>query len=429
MVWPTDDLTTTHLDSSTDDPGLARAELKAAVDKIKSILGEVPSGATVWHSLNDGPGGTPSLDAATLGGNDSAYHLNLANATGLLAASKISDGAGSGLDADQLDGQNGSHYLDLGNATGTLSMNRIAPNSITQTQIAANAVDYSELADNAVHTSSILNGAINSPKLATTIDEQSSTSSSTDVILASYGEYGFNNQTRMQDTSGRAYVSTTGTNGSTERGEAFAGHTDYRSYVTCAVGTTGERSYARVRYITGSPPYNLGDGEVFLFVWLKLSSSGDIITTQTSRTPPWAYNGPTNITADRYDTNGKGYKTIARINEINGSIETYEQEVDFDFKNSDMDLIPHPFVNVQPDENIILLDPPDTLYIMELFEMGESIIDLMDKDYLRLDNETIKRSTPRGVTASKFKWKNSRKRAGEMNIDRRLKRGRFDKKS
>jgi hypothetical protein len=428
MVWPTDDLTTAHLDSSTDDPGLARAELKAAVDKIKSILAEVPSGSTVWHSSNDGPGGTPSLDAATLGGagKDSAYHLNLANSTGSLAASKVSDGPGSGLNADQLDNQDGSYYRDLGNATGTLSTARIGTDTITAAKIAANAIGNSELASNAVNTVNILNGAINSPKLATTTDEQSSTSSSTDVILASYGEYGFNNQTRMQDTSPRFYVSTTGTNGSSvDSGEPFYGHTDYRSYVTCSAQTTGERSYARVRYITGSPPYNLGDGEVLLFVWLKLSSSGDIITTQTSRTPPWAYNGPTNITADRYDTNGKGYKTIRQINEIDGSIETFEREVDFDFKNSDMDLIPHPFVNVQPDENIILLDPPDTLYIMELFEMGESIIDLMDKDYLRLDNETIKRSTPNGVLPAKFKWKNTRARVGEATKDRRMKRGVF----
>lgn len=427
MVWPTDDLTTTHLDSSSDDPGLARAELKAAVDKIKSILGEVPAGSTVWHSSNDGPGGTPSLDAATLGGSgkDSAYHLNLANATGTLAASKVSDGPGSGLDADQLDNQDGSYYRDLGNATGTLNTARIGNDSITASKIAANAIGNSELASNAVNTVNVLDGAITQPKLATTPDEISSTSGSTDVIVASYGAYGFNNQTRMQDTSSRSYVSTTGTNGTTASGEVFAGHTDYRSYVTLTANTTGERTYARVRYVTGSPPYNLGDGEIALFIWLKLSSSGEIITTQTSRTPPWAYNGPTDIRADRYSLDGRAYKTIRQINEADGSIQTFEREVDYDFKNSDMELIPMPFINVQPDENVILLDPPDTLYLMELFEMGESITDLIEKDYLRLDNETINRITPNGVLPAKFKWKNTRTRVAEATKDRRMKRGVF----
>lgn len=38
MTWPTDDLTTTHLDAGTDDPSQARAELLAAVQKIQAIL-------------------------------------------------------------------------------------------------------------------------------------------------------------------------------------------------------------------------------------------------------------------------------------------------------------------------------------------------------------------------------------------------------
>lgn len=45
--WPTDDLTTTNLDSATDDPSLARAELLAAVQKIQAILAEVAPGATI----------------------------------------------------------------------------------------------------------------------------------------------------------------------------------------------------------------------------------------------------------------------------------------------------------------------------------------------------------------------------------------------
>jgi hypothetical protein len=47
MTWPADDLTKVHLDSTTDDPSQARAELEALLDKVKLILGEVTTGQIV----------------------------------------------------------------------------------------------------------------------------------------------------------------------------------------------------------------------------------------------------------------------------------------------------------------------------------------------------------------------------------------------
>lgn len=66
MAWPTDDLTTTHLDSETDLVAAARTEIIAAVNKIKAILAEVPAGKKVWHEDNDGAGS--GLDADRLDG-------------------------------------------------------------------------------------------------------------------------------------------------------------------------------------------------------------------------------------------------------------------------------------------------------------------------------------------------------------------------
>lgn len=37
-AWPTDDLTNTHLDASSDDPALGRAELNALLLKVQSML-------------------------------------------------------------------------------------------------------------------------------------------------------------------------------------------------------------------------------------------------------------------------------------------------------------------------------------------------------------------------------------------------------
>lgn len=407
MVWPTDDLTTTHLDASTDDPGLARAELKAAVDKIKSILGEVPAGSTVWHSSNDGPGGSPSLDAATLGGagKDSAYHLNLANATGTLAASKVSDGPGSGLNADQLDSQDGSYYLDIGNATGTLNTARIGNDSITASKIAANA--------------------IKTPEISTMTEESQSgvaVAARTYVILSS-GEYGFIPQVKTANNTTTAQLeAVVGFRGSV----AATCTTSYTTRMVLFGVTSITAITARIRYVTSSPPYRLGTEDIPLFAWVQLDSNDNIMAIQTSHTPPWAYNGPTNIRPDKKDPITGQYLVRKRsIDEETGEVSIIDQPITHELKNADMDLIPQPFLSREPGDKVILLDPPETLYLKELHESGESVCDLLQDDYLRLDNSTIIRATPNGVLPAKFKWKNTRARVGEAAKDRRLKRGVF----
>lgn len=95
----------------------------AAVDVQKPLT---VSGNTAWHAGNDGA--ASGLDADLLDAQHGAYYLDLVNATGTLAAARMSaaniitalgytpwhagnDGAGSGLDADLLDG------VDLGAAS------------------------------------------------------------------------------------------------------------------------------------------------------------------------------------------------------------------------------------------------------------------------------------------------------------------------
>jgi len=64
MAWPIDDLTKDYLDSTSDDPSQARAELEALVDKVKSMLAEVPAGDSVQRtSQKDVPNGYAGLDA------------------------------------------------------------------------------------------------------------------------------------------------------------------------------------------------------------------------------------------------------------------------------------------------------------------------------------------------------------------------------
>jgi len=122
MVWPTDDLTKTHLDAGTDSPANARAELEALIDKVKLILAEVTAGQSIWHTGNHGNGS--GLHADLLDDQHGSFYRDAGNINaGKLDNARLNTGSGNGIDSDLLDGQHGSHYLALSNATGTLTSN------------------------------------------------------------------------------------------------------------------------------------------------------------------------------------------------------------------------------------------------------------------------------------------------------------------
>lgn len=80
MAYPTDDLTNTHLDASTDDPSQARAELNALLIKVQAMIaatgtgandalkldsnGDVPTGVGLADALAIASGGTGAATAA-----------------------------------------------------------------------------------------------------------------------------------------------------------------------------------------------------------------------------------------------------------------------------------------------------------------------------------------------------------------------------
>lgn len=69
MAWPTDDLSTTHLDSDGASPLLARPQLLAAINKIKAMLGFVPAKA--------GPLGDSGITGAAAAGAISGSGLTM----------------------------------------------------------------------------------------------------------------------------------------------------------------------------------------------------------------------------------------------------------------------------------------------------------------------------------------------------------------
>lgn len=62
-----------------------------------------------------------------------------------------------------------------------------------------------------------------------------------------------------------------------------------------------------VTYVQASPPYDLGDGEIPLFVFVKLDADGKMSQLSASIDPPWMYNGPTKTNYNKR-VNGKKYR-------------------------------------------------------------------------------------------------------------------------
>ena len=179
--------------------------------------------------------------------------------------------------------------------------------------------------------------------------------------------------------------------------------------------------YGRQRYVTSSPPYNMGDGEAAGFLFALVDQAGEIKAHYFAEDPPWAYNGPTHTFADFYDREtGKKYrlkrggkKAVTALDVLKGKAsvivpdervfddkiqdkiyiekvkamrgvnektrlgaeinfmrselpkiksklleDQYELLTD-DIKNADMSLIPHPFGAVPEGHTVVLIDCQD----------------------------------------------------------------------
>lgn len=200
--------------------------------------------------------------------------------------------------------------------------------------------------------------------------------------------------------------------------------------------------YARQYHVTASPPYDLGDGSIPLFVFAELAPSGEIRAVYASDTPPWANNGPTSIVPDRRnDRTGIGYKRLYVSPAVldladdeaafKGAVQAdiraaalrkmatspfdlertlVEIQIDAAWKNSDMDLIPHPFRSSWDDSTIVLLDPmsPVVHRMAELGRQGENLTGLLI-DWMTISNTVVARRAPPGVMPVGCAMRNTRR--------------------
>jgi hypothetical protein len=298
-------------------------------------------------------------------------------------------------------------WTDLTYAFGSL---------LTSTKMTQNQANFTALSEGAGGAPVITN-AVGQAGLKTSTGEVSTSSSTPANFTLPGGTYGFYPQVKETGDGMFAALSA----GTGQIGATYVTNIGLRN------NTTGTAS-ARQRYITASAPFNLGNGDIPLFVFAILDINGDVIGTYVADTPPWFYNGRPENTFDArkykkkkgkdnyfYDrslplpdkeTDFAGY--LAAINNPDFKNQTEEIEITPEVKNLDMDIIRHPFMsNDLTDKIVVLLDPVGSMAekMRDLHDMGESVADLLHANYLLIDNEDAGANSPVGVKTHKVKWR------------------------
>lgn len=201
-------------------------------------------------------------------------------------------------------------------------------------------------------------------------------------------------------------------------GGVYSGGAVYDANLSAAAddGTGGLNFYFSQLYIIASPPYDLGDGEIPLFVYAELDPSGKIVSTWSAPTPPWAYRGSHRIESTHI-VNGKpmrkqlvmpnGFSSLSFQEKAAAirSAKTEEVEVTAADKLLNMPATPHPFITSDKINTIVLLDPPSTADLLTLHTSGQDITQLLRDGNIIIDNNELQRHAPPGVRPVSWKWK------------------------
>ena len=189
------------------------------------------------------------------------------------------------------------------------------------------------------------------------------------------------------------------------------------------------------RYIDTSPPWDLGDGEIPLFVQFNMSSSGEIIESFTGANPPWYGRGPYALGGlgallDTAKLNGESLKSkigcdggiscfldgLRSIDKMTDEekVRIIKAKCTMEEKNRNMIHSPHAFNQLGESNKIVMIDPMskicEDLALIEKYRVPEnndeySVFDLFDKGYIEIDNQPIRRCGPPGVEIVSAKWK------------------------
>lgn len=295
-------------------------------------------------------------------------------------------------------------------------------NNIVAGDIAASAVGASEIAAGAVGASEIGSDAVHQAEVFTASQDVTRATDGTTYFTATGGAY----------TLGHTLAIAVAGGGIVDLGRGSANvqtsHIARWHLTTSGISNTVT---GRLHYIAASKPYDMGDGEIPIFIYALIdNATQEIISVSTSFDPPWAYNGPTKTTADRHGKDGKQYinqlilppelshrpeagapliafrRAMAEFKRTPDIIE--EVELTPLMKNTDWGLIPDPFIgNDLTDKTVVLFDPVSSLIeeLSLLRDDGESINTLFHNGYINIGNTPLPRKGPEGLMIVSADWK------------------------
>lgn len=208
---------------------------------------------------------------------------------------------------------------------------------------------------------------------------------------------------------------------------AFGGSSDYLAnafgepagpFVDILVKSTGADSIVMdLHYFQGSPPYNLGNGDIPLFIFADIAPGGEVQSLMITEDPPWCNGGPTNIHPNLKRGNKKYRRQIklpctkkeawANPEKMEIYLDAMKRpvfeeiEITRQYKNTDAELIPHPFRAMPKNHRKVLIDPCSKLVerLYELKQDGQSVAQLFSAGYIDIQAEEILKGckTPNGL--------------------------------
>ncbi len=313
----------------------------------------------------------------------------------------------------QANGDSGApKNTDASFSTNTINANKLSNSSVTSTQIASNTIGQGQIGSNAVGQSEL--------KTTTSSQSLSLPVGTTSTLSLTGGVYGFNAGARSLNYSFTNYRCTGGA----------ASYATTESVIHNDSST--HTAYFYHGYVQASPPYNLGDGDIPLFVYIVVdNSSGEAESISVAPEASWHYNGHTDIRATRKDNvSGRSWKEVPQIiSDLNDANLTkqeavrlgvytrdvitdrllsdniVEMEITQNIKQADMNIIPHPYTfNNLRGKTVVMLDPvsPLTEKLLYMHESGEDVLQLIEGEKITFGNTALSRAMPSGVMAVDF---------------------------
>ena len=344
MTWPIDDLTVAHLDAGADDPSQARTELLAAVNKIKSILGEAPAGSTIIAAS----GG--QISSAQIADNQVTQAKLAASCVGVNEA-KTSTGEVS-LVQSSVGDRTFSKLVLPGGQFGFYPRFKTSldvPSTNVYAQFAgginATSTPYMRVIDTTYETVIDLQVSSNSASVQTAYVEQSYFSASPPYAI---------------------------------------GGLDFGLFIYALVDKFG-----KVKSVSTSPDPT----------WWTLNPVPDRVDDKGCQYLK-TRKIPDHIKSLKEDDPETYLLELSKL-------KTEYIKVTKAMKNRFMNKLPHPFKSVESGDKVVLLSPAEhkANLLYDLQKQGESINELIHKDLIRLDDDTDAEA-PGGVKICKFKFKN-----------------------